>query len=207
MPILVNRIKDAGRICEGFTSFYSQGERQDLLRRFEEPDDPLKLMVCTQILGRGHDFKDLQYVINYDMPDNIVQYVHRVGRTGRAGKQGFALTLMREGDLVHAKSIKSCLEETKHPVPDFILQACGKKRQVRARHAQEREKTLPAVPGAAAPEAEVGPAVPSSYGPPPFGSKRAEESQDHWQGRGKGRRAEFLHQCESRWAAGSVAAP
>ena len=49
------------------------------------------LPLCTQILGRGHDLSRVEFIVNYDMPERIAEYVHRIGRTGRTGHKGFSI--------------------------------------------------------------------------------------------------------------------
>lgn len=53
----------------------------------------MKVLIATDIASRGLDVKDIDYVINYDMPQNIEDYIHRIGRTARAGKSGTAISL------------------------------------------------------------------------------------------------------------------
>jgi superfamily II DNA/RNA helicase len=54
------------------------------------------------VAARGLDIKDVNYVINYDFPDNIDSYIHRIGRTGRAGKKGTSIAFLTENDAKHA---------------------------------------------------------------------------------------------------------
>ena len=68
-------------------------------------------MVCTKILGRGLDVRNLNFVINFDLPWRMVEYVHRIGRAGRWGQRGFALTLLEELDLRNARDLIDVLVE------------------------------------------------------------------------------------------------
>ena len=56
------------------------------------------VLVATDVAGRGIDVQDVALVVNYDMPHTIENYTHRIGRTGRAGKKGVAVTLLTMGD-------------------------------------------------------------------------------------------------------------
>jgi ATP-dependent RNA helicase DDX23/PRP28 len=56
------------------------------------------VLVTTDVAGRGIDVPDVALVINYDMPNNIENYTHRIGRTGRAGRKGAAITFLTGGD-------------------------------------------------------------------------------------------------------------
>lgn len=68
-----------------------QSQRSKIMERFK--NGSLKLLIATDVAARGIDVKDMSLVINYDIPQSAEQYVHRIGRTGRAGKKGVALTL------------------------------------------------------------------------------------------------------------------
>lgn len=55
-------------------------------------------MICTELMGRGIDFKGVNLVINYDFPSSAISYIHRIGRTGRAGRPGKAVTFFTNDD-------------------------------------------------------------------------------------------------------------
>ncbi len=69
-----------------------QNQRENVLRKFK--NDQIKVLVATDVAARGIDVKDITHVINFDQPGSYDDYVHRIGRTGRAGKTGFALTFV-----------------------------------------------------------------------------------------------------------------
>ncbi|WP_418186320.1 DEAD/DEAH box helicase [Aliarcobacter vitoriensis] len=73
-----------------------QSSRALALRKFKEKE--LRVLVATDIAGRGIDIEDLPVVINYALPETIIDFTHRVGRTGRAGKEGLAITLLSVKD-------------------------------------------------------------------------------------------------------------
>ena len=66
------------------------------------------VLVATDVASKGLDFPDIQHVINYDMPEEIENYVHRIGRTGRCGKTGIATTF------INKKQTESILLDLKH---------------------------------------------------------------------------------------------
>jgi ATP-dependent RNA helicase RhlE len=70
----------------------SQGQRQKALEQFK--NNQVSVLVATDVASRGLDIPDVSHVINYDMPATLDDYVHRIGRTGRAGKRGVALTFV-----------------------------------------------------------------------------------------------------------------
>ncbi len=67
-----------------------QGKRDEVVRNFRQ--GITWVLICTDLMGRGIDFKGVNLVINYDFPQSVISYIHRIGRTGRAGKNGEALT-------------------------------------------------------------------------------------------------------------------
>ena len=69
----------------------SQIQRERLVQRFR--NNQVRLVVATDIAARGLDVENLSHVINFDLPDNVETYIHRIGRTGRAGKDGIAVSL------------------------------------------------------------------------------------------------------------------
>ena len=77
--------------------------------RFTYPESDLSVLVCTQVLGRGQDFPNVKYVINYDMPYDLVEYVHRIGRTGRAGNKGYSLKFTGiDVGILNSEPISNC---------------------------------------------------------------------------------------------------
>src|SRR5581483_11862207 len=77
----------------------SQDERDRVMRRFRSGDGSLDLLVATDVAARGLDIGSVSHVVNFDVPSSPDAYVHRIGRTGRAGRTGVAITLAepREG--------------------------------------------------------------------------------------------------------------
>lgn len=70
----------------------NQSQRQRVLRSFKE--DAIQILLATDVAARGLDIPDVSHVINYDLPHTFEDYIHRIGRTGRAGKTGIALTFI-----------------------------------------------------------------------------------------------------------------
>ncbi len=79
---------------------YSQPERRRTIERFHQ--GKVKFLVATDVASRGLDIPDLTHVINYDFPDNKDRYTHRIGRTGRAGNKGTAVSFASISDLQNA---------------------------------------------------------------------------------------------------------
>ena len=76
----------------------TQKEREDALRDFR--DGRATILIATSVAARGLDIPDVKHVINYDMPQQIEEYVHRIGRTGRIGNQGRATAFLKEGKMI-----------------------------------------------------------------------------------------------------------
>lgn len=96
----------------------SQGEREAALRSFRTGRTPV--LVATDVAARGLDIPHVTHVINYDLPTDIDDYVHRIGRTGRAGKKGLATAFFSEKDSGLASKLQEILSETNQEVPGWL---------------------------------------------------------------------------------------
>lgn len=93
--------------------------REEALADFKE--GRTNILVATDVAGRGLDIPDVACVINYDMPSDIDRYTHRIGRTGRAGKTGLAVTILTDDDKNTIPHLKAYLESTKQEVPQELI--------------------------------------------------------------------------------------
>ncbi|RAL40916.1 hypothetical protein DM860_008614 [Cuscuta australis] len=93
----------------------SQSERDYVLKQFRTGRSPI--LVATDVAARGLDIKDIRVVINYDFPTGIEDYVHRIGRTGRAGATGVAYTFFTDQDGKYAADLIKVLEGANQRVP------------------------------------------------------------------------------------------
>lgn len=80
-----------------------------------------RILIATDIASRGLDIKDITHIFNYDFPRNIEEYVHRVGRTGRAGQTGSSITLMTRNDWSKAKHLIEIMEEAGQEIPQELM--------------------------------------------------------------------------------------
>jgi len=87
----------------------SQNQRQAALTRFRT--GAIKILVATDIAARGIDVLSISHVINYDMPESIDDYIHRIGRTGRVNKNGDALTFVTSADAVKIGALEKLLDK------------------------------------------------------------------------------------------------
>ncbi|XP_076165295.1 ATP-dependent RNA helicase abstrakt isoform X2 [Ptiloglossa arizonensis] len=101
-----------------------QEERSRSVEAFREGRKDV--LVATDVASKGLDFADVQHVINYDMPDDVENYVHRIGRTGRSGRTGIATTFINKAnDESVLLDLKHLLMEAKQKVPPFLLELCS----------------------------------------------------------------------------------
>ncbi|KAH6652477.1 P-loop containing nucleoside triphosphate hydrolase protein [Truncatella angustata] len=96
-----------------------QEQRTRSLDAFKKGDTPV--LVATDVAARGLDIPEVKLVVNVTFPLTIEDYVHRIGRTGRAGKTGVALTLFTEHDKAHSGSLINILKAANQNVPDDLL--------------------------------------------------------------------------------------
>ncbi|ORX78006.1 p68 RNA helicase [Anaeromyces robustus] len=98
----------------------SQSERDWVMYEFRSGSSPI--MIATDIAARGLDVKDIKYVINYDFPTNIEDYVHRIGRTGRAKTTGTAYTYFTLENFRSSKGLIKILEEANQEIPPRLYE-------------------------------------------------------------------------------------
>ena len=121
-----------------------QQERQQVLESFRSGE--CQILVATDVAQRGLDIKDVNYVVNYSMPKTIEDYVHRIGRTGRAGASGTAVSFLssdfRASESVRlAKGLVKAMEDA-HQAPPEPLLRLAKSDSVRLRQALSRGEGL-----------------------------------------------------------------
>ncbi|XP_056449512.1 probable ATP-dependent RNA helicase DDX52 isoform X1 [Gadus chalcogrammus] len=97
----------------------TQQQRDNVMKSFRSGD--IWVLICTAILARGIDFKGVNLVLNYDFPTSAVEYIHRIGRTGRAGHTGKAVTFFTENDKPLLRSIANVIKQAGCPVPDYMM--------------------------------------------------------------------------------------
>jgi len=117
---LVRKLKKGRHKAGAIHGNKSQNNRQKTLKQFKE--DTLQILVATDIAARGIDITKLQYVINYDVPNIPETYVHRIGRSGRAGEKGIAISISEPEENAYVKAIETLTKKTikkieDHPFP------------------------------------------------------------------------------------------
>ncbi|TKY53229.1 DEAD-box ATP-dependent RNA helicase 37 [Spatholobus suberectus] len=96
----------------------TQQERELALRSFKTGNTPI--LVATDVAARGLDIPRVAHVVNFDLPNDIDDYVHRIGRTGRAGKMGLATAFFNESNLSLAKPLADLMQEANQEVPAWL---------------------------------------------------------------------------------------
>ena len=109
---LAYKLKANGLPAEGITGDLPQRQRFQMMERFK--NGQIKILVATDVASRGIHVEDISHVINYDVPQEAENYIHRIGRTARAGKTGRAITLACEDYVSHLDSIETMLG---HKIP------------------------------------------------------------------------------------------
>lgn len=105
---IVSALRRKGYSVDGISSDLDQKERENLLSQFRTKK--LRIVVATDVLSRGIDIKDINLVVNYDVPNDAADYVHRIGRTARANTKGNAITLVNEDDMYKFSRIEKLIE-------------------------------------------------------------------------------------------------
>ncbi|KAH9964569.1 P-loop containing nucleoside triphosphate hydrolase protein [Russula dissimulans] len=113
--LVLNGIRNVDCLHAGMT----RKERDDAVSRMRGGES--WVMISTEVMARGMDFRGIREVINYDFPRSVQSYVHRIGRTGRAGREGKAVTYFTDEDAPFLKSIANVLLQSGSPVPEWIL--------------------------------------------------------------------------------------
>ena len=146
--LLAGELTQRGFPAEALNGDLEQNARERILGRFRE--NQIKVLVATDVAARGLDIDDISHVINYQLPDDPEVYVHRIGRTGRAGKTGIAISLFAPREKRRLREIEAFTKQTLTkavlPTADDIRQRREQKviEQMkvwlgRARYQRERE--------------------------------------------------------------------
>ena len=116
---VVSKLIERGYEAEGIHGDISQAQRERTLRKFKSKS--VTILVATDVAARGIDVNDLTHVINYSIPQEAEAYVHRIGRTGRAGKKGVAITFVTPREMGKLSRIKRVAnaEITRNDIPEI----------------------------------------------------------------------------------------
>ena len=118
---LAASLQQIGVNCGAMHSDLEQAERDDVMFKFKSGQ--YDVLVATDIVARGIDIDDIELVINYDVPHDTEDYVHRIGRTARANRDGRAITFVSEEDQYWFQQIEKFLEKVVDKMP--LPEGCG----------------------------------------------------------------------------------
>lgn len=135
---LVRELKKMDMDADGISSDLSQDEREEVLRKFK--NKRLRILVATDIISRGIDIDSIDLVINYDVPNDPEDYVHRVGRTARAKSTGVALTFIDHKGMRDFQKIEQLIKKTVPKLPNPPEIGEGPSYQVGNRSAEGKGK-------------------------------------------------------------------
>jgi len=125
---LCEALNKRGYSAEGIHGDLPQSKRDSVLRQFKE--GAIDILVATDVAARGLDISGVTHVLNFDIPQDPESYVHRIGRTGRVGKAGIAMTLVTPREIGHLKSIEYLTNRKiiRQPVPNLNEAIQGQQR-------------------------------------------------------------------------------
>jgi len=124
----------------------TQVQRQKIIERFKTGE--IWVLICTDVLARGIDFKGVNLVINYDVPNSAQAYVHRIGRTGRGGREGKAVTLYTKEDAIAIKPIINVMKQSGSEYDEWMdnMTKISKKDKKNIKNGQIKRKEISTVP-------------------------------------------------------------
>lgn len=102
---LAQQLTREGWLVQPLHGGMAQADRTRTIDAFRQGD--LRVLIATNVAARGLDIPDITHVINYDIPQNVEEYIHRIGRTARAGKTGVAMTFVSEWDYPYLEAIQA----------------------------------------------------------------------------------------------------
>lgn len=133
---LARSLKQKGFNAEAMHSDLDQNERDVVMRNFK--NHRISILIATDIVSRGIDIDDIQLVVNYDVPRDPEDYVHRIGRTARANRDGQAITLVTQKDYYLLRKIENLIEkEIEKPE---LPEGCGEKPEMSSHNGNSRGK-------------------------------------------------------------------
>lgn len=145
---LTRQLQAAGHSADEYHGDLNQSQRERLLQRFKQRQ--VRWVVATDIAARGIHVDDLTHVVNYELPDNLDSYVHRIGRTGRAGKEGRAIAIVKPLEKYKISRIEKRfnkpVEYAKVPTQAQIAARHLEKLQTRVREAVTSERVASFLP-------------------------------------------------------------
>jgi len=120
---LALKLRGSGHTADAIHGDLRQRNREQVIRGFR--DGKHRILVATDVAARGLDIPHIEYVVNYDLPMNPEDYIHRIGRTGRAGKEGVAISFVTPADGSKWRVIHKLINDGEHTAPDTKRRSGG----------------------------------------------------------------------------------
>ncbi|PED05695.1 DEAD/DEAH box helicase [Bacillus pseudomycoides] len=138
---LYDDLKGYGYNCDELHGDLSQGKRERVMKSFR--DAKIQYLIATDVAARGLDVEGVTHVFNYDIPEDVESYIHRIGRTGRAGGSGLAITFVAPKDEMYLKEIENGIGATlqRQELELPAHQATEKDEQKKKEHTKKPKKT------------------------------------------------------------------
>merc|ERR1711965_535553 len=134
---IVKRLKYDGHSADAIHGNLRQSKRDRVINGFRNGKS--RILVATDVAARGLDIPLIQHVINYDLPQVPEDYIHRIGRTGRAGKEGSALTFLTPNDKAMWNSINKLIDPNFKPAPSGLRRDSKSKRRGKGPNNKKRK--------------------------------------------------------------------
>jgi ATP-dependent RNA helicase DeaD len=127
---LIMALQGRGYMCDGLHGDLSQAQRDRVMKKFR--DGTIDVLIATDVAARGIDVSGVTHVFNFDIPQDSDSYVHRIGRTGRAGRTGVAITFANPREMGHLRMIEQATNKKikRLPVPTLAEVREGKQQLV-----------------------------------------------------------------------------
>ncbi|OXA59492.1 Eukaryotic initiation factor 4A [Folsomia candida] len=119
------KLVDAGHVSACITGDMTQRDRDEIMAKFRRGERGYRVLITSDLLGRGIDVQQINLVVNYDLPTHKETYIHRVGRAGRYGRKGLALSFVETKELKMFEGIKAFYQTDIQPMPaeqEFLAQ-------------------------------------------------------------------------------------
>ncbi len=138
VPSIARSLRSAFPQVEFLHGGLQQDERMRIMRHFR--DGRIRLLVCTDVAARGLDILTISLVVNYDLPPDPDVYVHRVGRTGRIGEKGMAVSMVSNSEMAFMRRIESHARIRMEPYPMTLVKAASDQKKSRPYRGHDRHR-------------------------------------------------------------------
>lgn len=183
---LYEALRGYGYNCDELHGDLSQAKRERVMKRFRDAE--IQYLIATDVAARGLDVEGVTHVFNYDIPEDVESYIHRIGRTGRAGGSGLAITLVAPKDKMYLQQIEKGINASlKRQVVELPNKQESEKKEQRPQKSRDKkpfkEKKQFGQSGSGRRERKEGPKTEKSRFGQPNKKKRSEKPAQKKRGR------------------------